>query len=295
MNKALFKEYHPLVLFSYYFVMLLIVMSTTNPVILSICFFGSLFLQLVHLKERKKKSVFYPLFFLAIITITNPLFVHRGATILFFLFNKPITKEAFIYGFFMGMMIATVIYCFQNLQAAIDSEHFFYLFGKRFPKATLILALVFRFIPLLQNYYRELNQVQTTVQKMPKQRFSDRAFYGLDLFGQLFSWSLENAMDTADSMKARGYGMMTRSSRLSYRLSKTDMLLLILFLLTGIFFIVGMVNGRYQFNYYPYYDHSYLLVQQYWLNYLVVFILAFLPLFNRVGEVIAWTILKSRI
>ncbi|WP_430603719.1 hypothetical protein IGJ02_001293 [Enterococcus sp. DIV0724b] len=295
MNKVLFRQPHPLVISSYYIVMLLIVMSTTNPVIISIFFFGSLFFQLIYLKGKQKKSVIYPLIFLALITVTNPLFVHRGATILFFLLNKPITKEAFIYGFFMGMMIATVIYLFQNFQVAVDSEQFFYLFGKRFPKATLILTLVFRFIPLLRQYYQELNQVQKTVQGAQKQSFKERASYGMDLFGNLFSWSLENAMDTADSMKARGYGMMIRSSRLSYRWRKMDTLFLIMIILSSAFFILGMMDGHYQFNYYPYQENVYLLVQQHWLNYLFLFVLALLPLINQVGETIVWTILKSKI
>lgn len=295
MNKALFRQHHPLVNSCYYILMLLIVMSTTNPLIISVFFFGSLFFQLSYSKGKQKKTVFYPLIVLALITVTNPLFVHRGATILFFLFNKPVTKEAFVYGFFMGMMIATVIYLFQNFQKAVESEQFFYLFGKRFPKATLILTLIFRFIPLLQQYFKELNQVQKTIKRTQKQSFKERAFYGLDLFGNLFSWSLENAMDTADSMKARGYGVMIRSSRLSYRWRKIDTLFLIMIILSGCLFIYSMVNGQYQFNYYPYQDNVYLLVQQYWLNYLFLFILAFLPLINRVRKVIVWSILKSKI
>lgn len=62
--------------------------------------------------------------------------------------------------FFSGLMIASVIYLFQAFQASVDSEQFFYLFGKRLPKLTLILSMIFRFIPLFQQYYRELNQVQ---------------------------------------------------------------------------------------------------------------------------------------
>lgn len=295
MNKMLFKQSHPLVTSCYYLLMLLIVMSTINPVIIGFFFFGSLFFQLFYLNGKPKKTLIFPLFSLVLITVTNPLFVHRGATILFFLFNKPVTKEAFIYGFFMGMMIATVIYLFQNFQRAVSSEQFFYLFGKRFSKVTLILSLVFRFIPLLNQYFQELNQVQQIVQRTRKKCFKERALCGLDLFGNLFSWSLENAMDTADSMKARGYGLILRSSRLSYRWKKADTFILSLLILTSCFFIVSLVNGRYQFNYYPYQEDVYLLVQQNWLHYLFLFILAFLPVLYRIGEGIVWTILKSKI
>ncbi|WP_281169462.1 energy-coupling factor transporter transmembrane component T [Enterococcus caccae] len=292
---SFFRQNHPLVISCYYIVVLLMVMSSTNPVIIGSCFLGSLLLQLFNLNGKSKKSVVYPLLFWVIITITNPLFVHRGATVLFFLLNKPITKEAFIYGFFMGMMIATVIYLFQNFQTSVNSEQLFYLFGKHLPKSTLILTLVFRFMPLFQRYFQELNQVQKTVQRTQKRRFKERAVYGLDLFGNLFSWSLENAMDTADSMKARGYGVKTRSSCLSYSWRKMDTLCLLLLIFSGILFIVGMIHNHYQFNYYPYYDNSYVLVKQNWPYYLLIFIIVCIPLIKRSREMIVWSILKSRI
>ncbi|OJG93343.1 hypothetical protein RV15_GL001375 [Enterococcus silesiacus] len=275
--------------------MLLLVMSSTNPVIISSSFVGSLLLLLLNLKGKSKKSVLYPLIFCLIITITNPLFVHRGATILFFLFNKPITMEAFVYGFFMGIMIATVIYLFQNFQLSVESEQFFYLFGKRFPKSVLILTLVFRFIPLLEHFFQELNQTQKTVQRTQNKNFKERAAYGFDLFGNLFSWSLENAMDTADSMKARGYGIGTRSSHLSYSWRKTDTLWLILIIFSGSFFILGLMNGHYQFNFYPYLNNSYRLIQQNRPYYIFIGVLAFIPLLKRLKEVMVWRILKSKI
>ncbi|MGX7264144.1 energy-coupling factor transporter transmembrane component T [Enterococcus crotali] len=295
MNKSLFRQSHPLVISCYYIVILLIVMSSTNPVIIGACFLGSLLLQLLNLKGKSKKIVLYPLIFCLVITITNPLFVHRGATILFFLFNKPITMEAFVYGFFMGLMIVTVIYLFQNFQTSVESEQFFYLFGKRFPKTVMILTLVFRFIPLLQQYFQELNQVQKTVQRTQKSSFKERAAYGFDLFGNLFSWSLENAMDTADSMKARGYGSKTKSSRLSYSWRKTDTLWLILIFFFCSFFIFRMIKDRYVFNYYPYFDNIYSRIQQDWSDYLLILVVACLPLLKRLREVFVWSILKSRI
>lgn len=294
MHPSFFRQTHPFVTSCYYIVALVIVMSTINPVIILCFFVASLLLRLLDLEGKSKKSVVYPLFFLGIITITNPVFVHRGATILFFFLNKPITMEAFIYGFFMGMTIVTVIYLFQNLQKAVDSEQFFYLFGKRFPKSGLILILVLRFIPLLQKYYRELNQVQKMVQQTQRRFFLERVAYGADLFGNLFSWSLENAMDTADSMKARGYGVTARSSRLHYTWRKKDTLFLIVIALTCLFFIFSTVNGYYQFNYYPYHDNIYELILKKWLNYLFFFGVALYPLLNRLKEVIVWTILKSK-
>lgn len=295
MHPSFFRQTHPFATSSYYIAALLIVMSTTNPVIITCFFLSNVLLRLLDLNGKSKKSMLYPFFFIGMITVTNPLFVHRGATVIFFFLNKPITVEAFIYGFFMGMTIATVIYLFQNFQKAVDSEQFFYLFGKRFPKSGLILVLVLRLLPLLQKYHQELNQIQKNFQQTHRRHFFERARYGLDLFGHLFSWSLENAMDTADSMRARGYGVSTRSSCLTYRWQKKDTLFLTAIVLACLFFMVSMIKGFYQFNYYPYHDNVYRLMQKNWLSYLFLFGVAWLPLLKRLKEVIVWNILKSKI
>lgn len=295
MNPHFFRQRHPLVISSYYLLMLLIAMSTTNPLIIGSCFFGSLSFRLVHLKKGKKHSIIFPLIFLILITITNPLFVHRGGTILFFFLGKPMTLEAFVYGFFMGMMIASVIYLFQNFQTSADSEKIFYLFGKRFPKSALLVTMVFRFIPLFKTYYQELNQVQKTIQRTQKRSFREKTSYGLDLFGNLFSWALENAMDTANSMKARGYGVTTRSSRTVYHWRILDSFSLVIIISLGSLFIMLVMQGNYQFNFYPYQENLLLLLKQRWLDYLVILVFALIPTLNQIRKVIVWTILKSKI
>lgn len=295
MNRYFFKSSHPFVLSSYYVLMLLIVMSTTNPIVISICFLASVSLRLLQMANNKKSGLLYPMVLVLLLTLTNPFFVHRGGTILFFFLNKPITQEALIYGFFSGLMIASVIYLFQAFQASVDSEQFFYLFGKRFPKLTLILTMIFRFIPLFQQYYRELNQVQKTLQRTQQRSLKEKAAYGLDLFGNLFSWALENAMDTADSMKARGYGVAKRSSRISYpwRIQDTAALLLLIGC-SGVFFR-ALTKGYYQYNFYPYTESFTLLWQNHGWNYVLIIIVAFIPIVKRIKEGIIWAILKSRI
>ncbi|GGC84717.1 energy-coupling factor transporter transmembrane component T [Enterococcus wangshanyuanii] len=295
MNKFFFERRHPLVITAYYSLVLVILMSTTNPLIIFTCFLGSFSFRLLQLNGQKKGSVLYPLVFLLIITITNPLFVHRGGTILFFFLSRPVTKEAFIYGFFMGLMIAGVIYLFQNLQSQLDLEQFYYLFGQRFPKLALILTMVFRFIPLFQRYYHEMNQVQKTLHRTQNRSFKQKVSYGLDLFGNLFSWSLENAMDTASSMKARGYGIGKRSSRVQYNWQKKDSFCLIVLGLAASLFMYVLFAGSYQFDYYPYVENLFEAFNRHWENYLWILILAFVPTLNRLKEAIIWTILKSKI
>ncbi|MDA9470086.1 energy-coupling factor transporter transmembrane component T [Enterococcus sp. 5H] len=295
MNPHFFKRSHPFVSCCYFLLLLLIIISTTNPVIITSCFLATLSLRLVQLVGAKKTPIVFPLLLVIVITITNPLFVHRGGTILFFLFNKPITLEAFIYGFFIGLMMATVIYSFQNFQKSVDSERLFYLFGSKLPKLTMILTLIFRFIPLFQQYFQELNQVQKSVQLAEKRTFRDKAAYGFDLFGHFFSWAIENSLDTADSMLARGYGVSKRTSRLFYQWNSSDSIYLFGIFSFSIIFIYYLVVGKFEFSYYPYLEAIEPFIQLQWVNYLLIVIFAFIPTINRLKEAIIWAILKSKI
>ncbi|MTD41726.1 energy-coupling factor transporter transmembrane protein EcfT [Erwinia sp. CPCC 100877] len=294
MSQSFFKPVHPFVTVCYYLFLLAFTMSTANPVVLSSVFISSLSLRLFYLAGQSKRSITYPLFFMLIIGITNPLFVHRGGTVLFFLGRKPITFEAFIYGIFMGMMIASVIYLFQNMQAAIGMEKFFYLFGQRLPKLTILLTLIFRFMPLFQYYFTELNQVQRSIQKTQKLRFREKAAYGLDLFGHLFTWLLETSMDTADAMKARGY-TTHRSSRLVFQWSYSDLIFLLLLGGSGIFYTHSFLIEGFAYHFYPYSEALGPFIRQRPLYYILFVIFTCLPTINKLREEITWRILQSRI
>lgn len=296
MHKNFFKHRHPVVSTSYYITMLLIVLSTTNPMIIGGFFISSFCVRLIQLKGQQLLPFFkLPFLFLLLITITNPFFVHRGGTVLFFFLNKPFTLEALAYGLQMGTMIATVLFLFQSLQSVVDSEQFFYLFGKRFAKLSLILTMIFRFIPLFQHYFQDLSQVQKVMERTQQRSFKEKAAYSLDLFGNLFSWALENAMDTADSMKARGYGSFKRSSRISYRWAWLDTVCLILIFGILSIFLISLTKGIYIFQYYPFIGNIKSLLDSHWLNYGLLWLFATLPLINSAKEGIIWTILKSKI
>lgn len=287
------KRYHPLIIMCYYLILLVSIMSTTNPWFLTFYFIGSQSLQII--KKRNYRSFGYSLLVMLVLTLTNPLVVHRGGTILFFLFNKPVTKEALIYGFFMGVLFAAIFLIFQNMQEALESGTWSYLVGRKFPKMTMILTLVFHFIPIYIAYYQELRQVQKTLKNTSSKGFKARANDGLALFGHLFSWSLESAMDTADAMIARGYGEQKRSSRLIYNWHVRDS---IAFFFCIVFAVVIFYVNSHQLATYAYYPYSQSLIylfKEQRLVYLLVLFFSIYPTILTVKETILWKILELRI
>src|SRR5699024_10045778 len=125
----------PIVIFIYYVAVMILTMFLMHPFILGLSFLGSLlFFALIHpIRVFWRDIWFYFLFFL-LIAITNPIFVHKGETILFFLNGNPVTVEAIIYGFAIATMIVAVIFWSKSYSSIMTSDKFIYLFGKIVPK-----------------------------------------------------------------------------------------------------------------------------------------------------------------
>ena len=74
---------------------------------------------------------------------------------------------------------------------------------------------------------------------------------GITILSILVTWSLENAIETADSMKSRGYGLPGRSAFSIYRFEDRDKYA-ILWLGFCLWYIAfGWASGGLYFRYYP--------------------------------------------
>lgn len=98
-----------------------------------------------------------------------------------------------------------------------------YLFASAAPKSALITLMTLRFVPLFQRRLRRIALIQgargvSVREGSLRSRMSD----GMTLLKTLLTWSLEEALQTADSMKARGYGISRRTSYAVYRLDRRD-------------------------------------------------------------------------
>ena len=67
----------------------------------------------------------------------------------------------------------------------------------------------------------------------------------------MITWALENAMDTADSMKGRGYGLPGRTAFSIYRLDDRDKSALAFLLLCAFCLVMGTAASAFSFRYSP--------------------------------------------
>ena len=248
-----FKSYHPLISFIYFCIVIGISMFSMNPVFLGLSFVSSWVYSII-LKGKKavKFNICFCIPIIIIMTLINGLSTHNGMTILFYLNNNAITLEAILYGLASSVMLCSVIIWFSCYNVVITSDKIIYLFGRIAPVLALTISMCFRFIPLLKNRFKEINQGQKC---MGRDISSGSIIFKIRQFFKqvsiLIAWSLEEAIETSDSMEARGYGLKGRTSFHLYHFEKRDLLALIYILIVSIMPIISCITGKTDIYYYP--------------------------------------------
>jgi len=283
-----FSSYHPEVLMLYFVTVVTLSMLSMNPIFLAIALFGAMcyFASLEGIKKFLTSICFYfPMFIL--IAVTNPLFSHNGETILFFLNDNPVTFEAIIYGMAIALLIIAVMYWFKCYNNVMTTDKFVYLFGRVIPKLSLILSMALRFTPLFKEQIKKISKAQKTMGLYSSKSISDKVMGGMRVFSALLTWSLENAIDTADSMRARGYGLPGRTSFSLFTFAKRDFIMLSGIIITLIAVLIDIPKG---FSYYPVISAIDMR-----FSYFALAVLMFIPFLTEVKENLKWKYLISKI
>lgn len=185
-----------------------------------------------------------------LITLTNTLLSHRGVTNLFLLCGQWVTLEAICYGLTSGLSLATLILWFACYQKIMTSDKFLYLFGKAAPATALLLSMALNLVPKLQGQLRQIQECQEMLRPDTPTAFG-KMKQALRHVSTLFGWSLENMVEQADSMKARGYGIKRRTTFHLFRFESRDARFLSFFLILATICIAGRIAGYGTMEFYP--------------------------------------------
>lgn len=294
-DRGVFSSFHPAVLLCYFVSVMLVTMFTVNPVFLLLSLFGSLVYcaALSRVKEFCKGLAFsIPLFLL--ITITNPLFSHNGATPLFFIGGNAVTLEAVLFGADIAVMVTAVVYWCRCVSRVMTSDKFLYLFGKAIPKLSLVLSMALRFLPLFLRQYKKIYSVQKAMDINSAKRLTGKIKISLRVFSAVVTWSMENAMETAASMKARGYGIKGRSTFSVFRFTLRDGMMLAAVLMLDCLTIAGLAGSSTAFSFYPRITQASLAPLGI-ISYAAFGLCALLPFLLEGEGVIRWKYFRSKI
>ncbi|WP_245890055.1 energy-coupling factor transporter transmembrane component T [Rummeliibacillus pycnus] len=288
-----FANYHPIVLFSYFILAVGLTMFYMHPVYLMISLLLSIILSLQVNKKAFLRGLKWIIPMIFIAAIINPLISHDGEKIILYIDNNPITIEAITYGFAMSIMICSVIFWFGCYNVLMSSDKFLYLFGKISPAFALIISLTLRLVPRFKHQIGVIAHAQKTIgMDVTSGNLFHRIKCGNRIISILITWALENAIETADSMKARGYGLPRRSTFSLFTFEKRDGFMLIILLLLTAISVLGSFLGYNNYYFYPTFSEltfqpiSILLYGSYTL-------LLAIPIIIELWEAFKWRLLIS--
>ncbi|WP_372813263.1 energy-coupling factor transporter transmembrane protein EcfT [Paenibacillus sp.] len=291
-----FRSFHPFPCFFYFIGAMVLGMIVTHPVYIATLLL--LLVVLVVLNRELRTLLSMLTFFLPIsllYALINPLFSHRGSHILFYAWDQPVTLESLAYGLFATVNLLVLLVLFISYNAVITPARFLYLFGSVFPKIALLIVMAMRFVPLLKHRLAGISSVQQMKGIDPghgslRIRMTD----GMKLLQILLALCLEEALQTADAMKAKGYGSGPRGRYEEFRMRPRDWGLfgLLLGLFTGC--VVFRLLGYGTYRIFPSLEP---VTLQGWetLSYGCFALFAAVPVIMETREVWVWRSWKSKI
>ncbi|MBO4940908.1 MAG: energy-coupling factor transporter transmembrane protein EcfT [Clostridia bacterium] len=292
-----FKTYHPIVNFVYFAFVIGFSCVFMHPVSLGISL-SSGFIYFIMLKGKKaaKINLIYMFPMMILMTLINPLFNHEGVTIIGYLpSGNPLTLESALYGFAATAMIFSVICHFSCYNEVMTSDKFLYLFGKVIPSLSLVISLTLGFVPKFTAQLKTVADAQKCMGRdVSNGNIIKRAKYGLNILSIMTTWALENAIETADSMKSRGYGLSGRTSFSVFTFDKRDKKALVCILILGIYTLAGNLLGGMEFEYFPRIKgtEASLFNVSIFASYLL---LCIYPVIIEIWEVRRWKAIESKI
>ena len=295
--KDSFYNYHPTVNLLYFTLVITFSMLLTHPVAQIIALVCAVTYAVS--VEGKKSVLFLLKFCLPMVLLTafiNPAFSHEGVTILYYFSSgNPLTLESILYGVGAGVMLVTVLLWFSAFSRVMTSDKFIYLFGKVIPALSLVLSMSLRFVPK----FKKQTEVVVEAQRCLGRDISTGSLWqrfktAVVILSIMITWALENAIETADSMKSRGYGIPGRTAFSIFTFDKRDRKALVCILLLGIYIFAGSLMGEIDFRFFPSMEMA--KVSVFGISVFVAYLLlCSSPIIIELWEVRKWKALKSKI
>lgn len=291
-----FASYHPIVNFMFFLFVIIFSCIFMHPVCLIISLVLS-FSYSVMLNGRKavKFNILAVLPMMVVMALFNPVFNHEGMTILAYLpSGNPLTFESIINGVAVATMLASVVLWFSCFNALISSDKIIYLFGKTVPSVSLIFSMVLRFVPKLKTQFKQIKSAQDALYgNVTDDNIIVKLKRAAKIMSAMLSWSLEGAIDTADSMKSRGYGLPNRTFFSNYKFTKRDGIALVMIVFLGGYILIGAISGCTVATYTPIINCA--GQSLYGISvFAAYFTLMGLPVFIELWEERRWKLLKSK-
>ncbi len=234
-----FDAMHPAVPALYACITLGLTMAALHPVLVAISCAGAFaYIACVRGLRSAVCALRWQIPVMLVIALVNPLFVRMGSTVVLELFGRPVFLESLLYGLAMAGMFVASVQWFAACSHMLTHDKVLALFGSAAPVVALMISMTMRLVP------RFLRQGRTiaAVQDVARSCFVADGRAGLpasvaDRLRQssvLMGWAMEDSLETADAMRARGWGARRRrTTYVPYRFTLCDAAAIVLLVLGG--------------------------------------------------------------
>lgn len=282
-----FDMAHPAVAAVYVVLTLVLTMGSVQPVLTVISLAGAFaYACCVRGVRASVASLRWQLPLVLLIAVANPLFSASGSTELFRIGLRAVYLESLCYGATMGALFVASVLWFQAASVMLSEDKVMALVGNAAPTLALMVSMCLRLIPRFVRQGRLVAAVQEVVEPDGAdaagrtRRAIDAGRLRLRLSTVLMGWGLEDSLETADAMRARGWGAAPRrTSYTRFRFTARDAALVAALLAGGAVCAVIAAAATSQFQFYP--TMSRLVV---WWGYVPYALWMFVPVIGHVCE-----------
>ena len=252
MAKGLFATYHPAVCMLFFLAAIGFSFSTQHPVYVALsCAMSGAFL--VYLRGwrpfLRTMGTCVPL--VVFVGVLNSLFNAAGATILWQWGPFCVCVEGMCYGLAVGGMLIAVLLWFACYNEVMTEDKFTYLFGRRLPTVSLMVTMISRWTPRMVSRGRSIYDSQEALIGGYDQSKRGKLRRGVRMATILAGLGMEDSIQTADSMSARGYGSAMRTSYARFRWHARERVVLGVLVVLAVVNVVLLVAYAGAFSYYP--------------------------------------------
>lgn len=179
-------------------------MLSIQPVLVALSLVGALaFSALARGWRATLRGLRWQLPLLALVCLANPLFSASGSTLVCKLGPRSVYLESLAYGATMGALMVAVVVWFACAAAVLDQDRVLALMGRRARAVPLVVSMAAQLVPQLLGRARVVRAASDACTAAgPRPGMRDGLVRTSTL---LLGWALEDSVERADVMRARGW------------------------------------------------------------------------------------------
>jgi energy-coupling factor transport system permease protein len=211
-------------------------------------------------RETALPSLRLCLAFAAVMGIFNMLLNHRGVHVIVYVAGRRFTWEALCYGISLAFLFSGLLTLFTALNRVLSAGQLLGLTARALPQTSFILSMTLRYAGYLQrraeNYWCTQSIRAAAAEGSEAAGRPERAWPRLRrlrrhgrLLNGFIAWSIEDGMQSVETLRAKEYGQRRRTIYTSYAFRLRDMMFLgsAVILLAALILLRGLGAGTYDY------------------------------------------------